>query len=117
MISGKPWSDEDKRRFSEVCMDRLSRYAPNAKQIILKQVVFSPQDIEKMNPSMVNGDPGGGKSTMDQSLGLRPFPGWSQYRTPIKGLYMCSPATHPGGGISGLSGHNAALIALEDMQR
>jgi phytoene dehydrogenase-like protein len=78
--------------------------------------VLSPQDLEAMNPNIVNGDPGVGKATLDQSLALKPFPKWSEYRTPIKGLYMCSPATHPGGGVSGLSGHNAAMIAMQDLK-
>jgi len=113
-LRGKPWSEEDKEEFANRCIDRLSDYAPNAKRIILKRRVLSPQDIEKMNPNIVFGDPGGGKATMDQSLGLRPFPGWSNYRTPIKALYMCSPSNHPGGGVSGLAGHNAAIAAIED---
>ena len=68
-----------------------------------------------MNPNMINADSGGGKPSIDQSLALRPFPGWSNYRTPIKGLYMCGPATHPGGGVSGASGHNVAKVILEDL--
>ncbi|MDA4112399.1 MAG: hypothetical protein OK439_07650, partial [Thaumarchaeota archaeon] len=90
--------------------------APNVEKIVLKKVVLSPPDIEGMNPSLVYGDPGVGKATLDQSLALKPFPNWSEYRTPIKGLYMCSPANHPGGGVSGLPGHNAALVAMEDLK-
>jgi phytoene dehydrogenase-like protein len=116
-IDGRSWSIDDKERFADVCIDRLSEYAPSAKRIILKRVILSPQDIETLNPNMVYGDPNGGKATPDQSLVLRPFPGWSEYRTPIRGLYMCSPATHPGGGISGLCGHNAAVIAIEDAKQ
>ncbi len=116
-VNGKPWSLDDKEGFADVCMDRLSGYAPNVRKIILKRVVLSPQDIESQNPNMVYGDPNGGKATPDQSLVLRPFPGWSEYRTPIRGLYMCSPANHPGGGISGLCGRNAAVIAIEDVKR
>ncbi|MHB1907991.1 MAG: phytoene desaturase family protein [Nitrososphaerales archaeon] len=116
-LNGKPWSEEDKEKFAIRCIDRLADYAPNTNKIIMKKVILSPQDIEKINPNIVYGDPGGGKSTLDQSLGLRPFPYWSEYRTPVKGLYMCSPSNHPGGGISGLSGHNAALAAIEDARK
>jgi phytoene dehydrogenase-like protein len=116
-INGKSWNNDQKEKFADRCLDRLSEYAPNAKDIVLKRVVLSPQDIESLNSNLVYGDPGGGKSTSDQSLALRPFPGWSEYRTPIKGLYMCSPANHPGGGISGLSGHNAALAAMKDTSK
>jgi phytoene dehydrogenase-like protein len=114
-VNGKPWTSEDKERFADLCIDRLSNYAPNAKKVILKRVALSPQDLQQMAPNIVNGDPGAGKATLDQSLALKPFPNWSGYDTPIKGLYMCSPATHPGGGVSGLSGHNAAMKAIQDL--
>jgi phytoene dehydrogenase-like protein len=116
-IDGKPWTDDQKEKFADVCVNRLSKYAPNATRVILKRVVLSPQDVERMNPNIVYGDPGGGKATLDQSLALRPFPYWSQYKTPIKGLYMCSAANHPGGGVAGLVGHNAAYVAIEDLKQ
>lgn len=116
-VNGKPWRLDEREKFADLCIDRLSSYAPNTKKIILKRVVLSPQDIESMNPNMVYGDPGGGKATPDQSLALRPFPGWAEYRTPIRGLYTCGPSNHPGGGISGLCGHNAAMIAIEDLRK
>ena len=116
-VNGKPWSEDDKEKFADLCIERLSTYAPNARDIILKRVVLSPQDIERINPNIVYADPGGGKATLDQSLALRPFPNWSQYRTPIEGLYMCSPSNHPGGGVSGLSGHNAAIAAMQDLKK
>jgi phytoene dehydrogenase-like protein len=115
-VNGKAWTHDQKERFADRCIDRLSEYAPNAKKIILKRIVLSPQDIEAINPNLVYGDPGGGKSTNDQALALRPFPNWSEYLTPIKGLYMCSPASHPGGGVSGLPGHNAAMMAVHDLE-
>ncbi|MDG6997999.1 MAG: NAD(P)/FAD-dependent oxidoreductase [Nitrososphaerota archaeon] len=114
-ISNRPWTEDEKERFADKCIERLSEYAPNSKKIILKRVVLSPQDIEAINPNLVNGDSGGGKPSLDQALALRPFPNWSSYRTPIRGLYICGPATHPGGGVSGASGHNAAEAALSDL--
>ena len=116
-LKGKPWSQEAKEEFANVCIDRLAQYAPNVKRAILKMVVLSPQDIQAIAPSIINGDPGGGKSTLDQSLALRPFPNFSQYKTPIDRLYMCGPATHPGGGVSGLPGRNAALVAIEESKK
>ena len=83
----------------------------------MRRVVLSPEDQERLNPNIVNADPGVGKATLDQSLSLRPFPGWSRYRTPIKGLYMCGSYTHPGGGVSGASGHNAVKIVMEDIEK
>jgi len=115
-IKGKPWDEENKERFADICIEKLEDYARNIKKIVLKRVVLSPQDIQALNPNLVYGDPGVGKATIDQSLSLRPFPRFSDYRTPIKGLYMCSAATHPGGGISGLPGHNAALQAINDVK-
>lgn len=115
-LGGKPWTQDNKEKFADLCLNRLSNYAPNAKNIVLKRVVLSPQDIGRMNSNLINGDPNGGQASMDQSLALRPFPYWSQYRTPIKGLYMCSASTHPGGGVSGFPGHNAALAVLEDVK-
>jgi phytoene dehydrogenase-like protein len=112
LLDGKMWTAEEKERFANSCTDRLSEYAPNAKQIILKEVILSPQDIESLNPNLVSGDPAGGSVSLDQSGALRPFPRWSQYKTPIKGLYMFGPTTHPGGGVTGLPGRNAALVAL-----
>jgi len=114
-VNGKPWTEDQKEQFAEACIERLSNYAPNIKKIVLKRVVLSPQEIEEMNPNLIYGDPGVGKATLDQSLALKPFPNWSEYRTPIRGLYMCSPANHPGGGVSGLPGHNAAIMAMEDL--
>ena len=114
-VNGKPWADDLRESFADRCIQRLSEYAPNASKIILKRVVYSPQDLERVNPNLVYGDPGAGKATLDQSLALKPFPGWSEYRTPVKGLYMCSPANHPGGGVSGLAGHNAVLTVLHDL--
>jgi phytoene dehydrogenase-like protein len=113
-LKGEPWRNQDKEHFTDICVETLSTYANNIKDIILRVVVLSPQDIQSLNPNLVNGDPGGGKATIDQSLALRPFPGFSRYRTPIKALYMCSAATHPGGGVSGLPGHNAAMQAIVD---
>ena len=116
-VSGRPWTEDQKAEFANRCIERLAGYAPNAKRTILKRVILSPQDIERLNPNVIYGDPGGGKATLDQSLALRPFPQWSQYRTPVKGLYMCSPANHPGGGVAGLAGHNAAYAAVQDLDQ
>ncbi|MEM4165711.1 MAG: NAD(P)/FAD-dependent oxidoreductase, partial [Nitrososphaerales archaeon] len=110
------WS-EVKERFADRAIDVISEYAPNIKNIILKRVVHSPEDIQNIAPNIILGDPCIGSATLDQSMALRPFPGWSNYRTPIKGLYMCSASTHPGGGVSGAPGHNAVKVILEDVKK
>ncbi len=113
-IGGKPWTEDDKKEIYQISMERLEEYAPNIRKSVLKEVVMSPQDIENQNSNVINGDPVFGQPTVHQMMALRPFPGYSKYRTPLTGLYMCSAATHPGGGVSGLSGRNAALEAIDD---
>ncbi|GBC68783.1 Diapolycopene oxygenase [archaeon HR01] len=110
------WEDV-KESFADRCMDVLERYAPGFRRTILKRVVLTPVDLENMNSNIVNADPGVGKASLDQSLSMRPFPGYSNYRTPVKGLYMCGAYTHPGGGVSGIPGRNAALEAIEDVEK
>lgn len=114
-LAGREWSDDDKQRIYDISIDRLSEYAPNIKKSILKHVVMSPQDIQSRNTNVINGDPVFGQPTVHQMMALRPFPGYSKYRTPIAGLYMCGASTHPGGGVSGLSGRNAAFEAIDDV--
>ena len=75
-------------------------------------IALSPTDIEIINNNMVNGDPIVGSVALDQSLYFRPFVGASQYTCEIKSLYLCGASMHPGGGISGISGRNAALSSL-----
>ena len=70
--------------------------------------VRTPEDLEHENPNLVGGDLGAGSSALDQQLVFRPVPGWFRYRTPVKGLYLCSASTHPGGGVHGMAGHNCA---------
>lgn len=115
-ISGRDWKEDDKLKFAELSLDILEQYADNVKGSILKMKVMSPQDIEAYNPNLVNGDPVLGQPSVDQMLSLRPFVGFSRYASEIPNLYMCSAATHPGGGVSGLPGRNSALQAIEDLK-
>ncbi|MEM3096804.1 MAG: NAD(P)/FAD-dependent oxidoreductase [Nitrososphaerota archaeon] len=115
-LRGTKWEDV-KEGFGDRCIDTLEVYAPGVKGLILKRVVLSPADLEFINPNIINADPGIGKASLDQSLYLRPFPGYASYRTPIRGLYMCGAYTHPGGGVSGIPGRNAALTAIADVEK
>jgi len=115
-LSKGDWSDV-KEKFADRVIEVISAYAPNIDKIILKRVVYSPEDIQSIAPNIILGDPCIGSATLDQSMALRPFPGWSTYRTPIKGLYMCSASTHPAGGVSGAPGYNAAKVILEDIEK
>ena len=88
-------------------IDTIAEYAPNIKDIILHRQVLTPLDIER-DFGLTEGNIFQGELTLEQLFFLRPVPGWAQYATPIDRLYMCGSATHPGGGIMGAPGKNAA---------
>ena len=84
--------------------------------IILHRQVLTPMDIERKF-GLSEGNIFQGELSLEQLFFLRPVPGWAQYRTPIRNLYMCGSATHPGGGIMGAPGLNAAKKILSDWKR
>ncbi|HVA02857.1 MAG TPA: NAD(P)/FAD-dependent oxidoreductase [Acidimicrobiales bacterium] len=106
-----------KDAFLDVVMDRLEDHAPGVGSKVLGSAVRTPEDLERENPNLVGGDLGAGSSSLDQQLVFRPVPGWFRYGTPVKGLYMCSASTHPGGGVHGMAGHNCARRVLSDRRR
>jgi phytoene dehydrogenase-like protein len=108
--------DEHRDRFGDTVIDTLSEYAPNLRNIILHRQVLTPLDIERKF-GLSEGNIFQGELSLEQLFFLRPVPGWAQYRTPIRSLYMCGSATHPGGGIMGASGLNAAKAILKDWKR
>lgn len=105
--------DERKEAFADVAVDTLAEYAPNIKDLILQRAVISPLDLERTY-GLPEGNPNHGEMTLDQFMHMRPIPGFARYRTPIGGLYLCSVGTHPGGGVTGIPGHNAAREILND---
>jgi phytoene dehydrogenase-like protein len=104
---------ERREEFGDNVIDTLAEYAPNLKDIILHRQVVTPWDLEQ-EFGLTEGNIFQGELTLDQLFFLRPVPGWAQYRTPIKNLYMCGAATHPGGGVMAASGRLAALEILKD---
>ncbi len=94
-------------------IDTLVEYAPNLKETILHTKILTPLDLEQVY-GLPEGNPNHGEMTLDQFFYMRPVAGWAQYRTPIKGLYLCGAGTHPGGGVTGLPGKNAAREILKD---
>src|SRR5205814_877833 len=76
----------------------------------------SPEDLFAADANLVGGDIAGGSYVVDQQLVFRPVPGWFQHRTPLKGLYVSGAATHPGGGVHGAAGANAATVLLADLR-
>ena len=110
------WTDERKARQAARQLERVRAVAPNlTDDAILASLVKSPVDIEAQNRHMIRGTFHGGDRTLAQSGGLRPAPGWGQYRMPIPGLYQTGGTTHPGGSITGAPGRNAATVLLSDL--
>ena len=105
--------DDQRDAFGETVINTIAEYAPNIKDIVLHRQVLTPLDIER-EFGLTEGNIFQGELTLEQLFFLRPAPGWAQYRTPIKNLYMCGSATHPGGGIMGAPGRNAAMRILKE---
>src|SRR5881392_4087561 len=105
--------DGRREAFGDNVINTIAEYAPNIKDIVLHRQVVTPLDLER-DFGLSEGNIFQGELTMEQLFFLRPAPGWAQYRTPIRNLYMCGSATHPGGGIMGASGRNAAMEILKD---
>jgi phytoene dehydrogenase-like protein len=107
--------DEIKDEIADAHLKALQRIAPNlTNDKILARFITTPVDIERMNPSMWHGSCHGGTDGPTQGGALRPVPGWAQHRMPIAGLYQTGGTTHPGGGVSGGPGRNAATVMLKD---
>jgi phytoene dehydrogenase-like protein len=105
--------DEVKESFADRCFDLLAEYAPNIRRAVVDRQVLSPLDIERRF-GLTGGNIFQGAMTLNQLFFLRPVPGYANYRTPIRGLYLCGAATHPGGGVMGACGFNAAREILRD---
>jgi phytoene dehydrogenase-like protein len=111
---GLNWDDQ-KEAFGNTVVDTIAEYAPNIKEIIIEKQVVTPLDLER-EWGLSEGNIFQGELSLEQLFFLRPVAGWAQYRTPIKNLYMCGSATHPGGGIMGANGRLAALEILKDIK-
>jgi len=105
------WTDARREALGDVVVDTLAQYAPNLKNAILHRQVVTPADIERI-VGLSEGNIFQGELTLQQMFFLRPVPAWAKYRTPVRGLYQCGAGTHPGGGVMGASGRNAARAIL-----
>lgn len=94
-------------------LDKIESYAPGTKERVKKATFFTPEDLERDNPNLVGGDSISGSHHPDQNYFLRPFPGWSRYRTPLPGLWMVGAGTWPGAGLNATSGYLAAEALLK----
>jgi phytoene dehydrogenase-like protein len=93
---------------------QVERFAPGFRDLILARSVRTAAQLERYNPNYVGGDINSGAATVRQTL-LRPVPRWNPYRTALRGVYMCSASTPPGGGVHGMCGAAAARTALADL--
>ncbi|MGB8599712.1 MAG: NAD(P)/FAD-dependent oxidoreductase, partial [Burkholderiales bacterium] len=112
--SGKSW-DDCREQAADAIIDTVNQYAPNFKASILGRMILSPLDLERKF-GLVGGDIFHGALSLDQLFSARPVLGYGDYRSPIKNLYMCGSGTHPGGGVTGVPGHNAAREIIKDLK-
>ncbi len=115
-LADGPWDDQKREAFADSVISKISESSPDFRDLIVHKEVRTPLDIEN-EVGLSEGNIFMGELTFDQLLFNRPVPGYAQYRTPIKGLYMCGSSTHPGGGVMGAPGANAAREVLRDKGR
>jgi phytoene dehydrogenase-like protein len=113
--NGESW-DRHRDKVADLMIDTVNAYAPNFKASVLGRQIMSPLDLERTF-GLVGGDIFHGQLSLDQMFSARPVLGHGNYRGPLHGLYMCGAGTHPGGGVTGAPGHNAAREVLSDFRR
>jgi len=116
LVRGREWTDADREAFKQTVFDQIARYSPNFRELVLHAEVRTPRELEA-EVGLTEGNIFHGELTFDQLFFNRPFPGYAQYRAPVRGLYMCGSATHPGGGVMAAPGANAAREILRDLRR
>jgi phytoene dehydrogenase-like protein len=104
--------EEQKFTFANKVISQLSQYAPNLKSLVVNHELLTPRDIEEKFHA-VKGHWHHGELSIHQSFMMRPLHGAAQYDTPVDGLFLCGAGCHPGGGLTGLPGHNAARRILK----
>jgi phytoene dehydrogenase-like protein len=116
LSGGRDWNGPAKHEFAETVLSQIAENSPNFRDLIRHYEVRSPADIER-ETGLTEGNIFQGELTMDQLIFNRPIPGYAQFRAPIRNLYMCGSSTHPGGGVMGAPGANAAREILKDCGR
>ncbi len=115
-LADGPWTPEKRDQFGETVVARIEKYSPGFRDLIVHMEVRTPHEMEQ-EIGLTEGNIFQGELTIDQLFFNRPFPGYGQYRMPLKNLYMCGSSTHPGGGVSAACGANAAREILMDLRR
>ena len=113
--NGESW-DTHREAVADLMIDTVNAHAPNFKAAVLGRQIMSPLDLERTF-GLTGGDIFHGALSLDQMFSARPMLGHGNYRGPLRGLYMCGAGTHPGGGVTGAPGHNAAREIIADFRR
>jgi phytoene dehydrogenase-like protein len=108
--------DESRERLGDRVVETIARFAPNVPGSIEARHVLTPLDLERTY-GLTEGNIFHGDLVLEQLFFMRPVPGWARYRTPVRGLYLCGAGAHPGGGVTGAPGYNAAHRVLRDLRR
>lgn len=111
----RSWQDpQEKERFADLVIETVAEHAPNFRAAVIARQVLSPLDLERRF-GMIDGDIFHGSLGLDQMFSTRPVLGYANYRMPVPGLYLCGSGAHPGGGVTGAPGHNAAREIVKDL--
>lgn len=115
VLADGEWDADRRLALGDLALKVLSQHLPDFDAAVVERVL-SPRDLEERY-GFPEGQEHHAELALDQALWMRPVPGWARYRTPIDGLYLCGPGTHPGGGIAGAAGHNAARKIIRDLRK
>jgi phytoene dehydrogenase-like protein len=115
-LRDREWDGTAREELYDIVMRQISRYAPGFGNSVINKQILVPQDLERMF-DLPGGHVHHGELSIDQMFFRRPVAGYADYRSPIPGLYQCGASTHPGGGVTGVPGHNAAKIVLSDLRK
>jgi phytoene dehydrogenase-like protein len=108
--------DGERERLGDLVLAKIAEYAPSVPGAVVARQVLTPLDLERTY-GLTEGNIFHGDLSLEQLFFMRPVAGWARYRTPIAGLYLCGAGAHPGGGVTGAPGYNAAHQALRDIGR
>lgn len=114
LSDGRNW-DDHRDEVADLIINTMGKYAPNFPGAVIGRRVLTPTDLER-EFSLVGGDIFHGSLHLDQIFAMRPLPGFADYRTPVPGVYLCGSGAHPGGGVTGLPGRNAAIEIWKDFR-
>lgn len=115
LAGGEPWDGPARQAFGETVLNQIGTYSPSFRSLVRHVEIRTPWDLEN-EVGLTEGNIFQGELTFDQLLFNRPIPGWSQYRMPLAGLYLCGSSAHPGGGVMAAPGANAAREVLRDLK-